>query len=493
MTLWHSVLLGGALIIFGFSVYVGLGQYLSYSIHRTLAEEGRSISENVLVDRVRRGDDYIVRETKENYAPEIKGLFIRITRPDGSVLYRSDAPRDGSFNPAQVGRPPSGGGETFRTETNGGSGKMLIHSMHYVTQDGQVLLVETGTSYRAVQSTLHGLLLTLLVGMPLVVGISVAGSYLMMRKALGPVDEITRRAEQITSRNLSERLPTIDTGDEIERLSQSLNRMIGRLDDAFQHINRFSADVSHELRTPLTILRGELEGIAQHRVQPEQMEMIGSALEETDRLTRIVDHLLEISRLDAGEGPGEAKVLDLGDLATSTAEQMHLLVDEKEIALRYKIALGVEVEGSESQLQEVIVNLLDNAIKYTPRGGWIEMSVEAAGQFVVLEIADSGAGISAEALPHIFERFYRADKARSRASGGTGLGLAIVKAICAAHQAEISVSSVKDAGTRFKIEFRRHSRNGEVRERKGIPQVSESQVVPSNASSDSKISAVETS
>jgi two-component system OmpR family sensor kinase len=486
MTLWHSVLLGTALIVFGFSVYAGLGQYLSYTIHQTLAAEGRSISENVLVDRARRGDDYVVRETKENYAPEIKGLFIRIIRPDGSVLYRSDAPRDGSFDPAKVGPPPNSASETFRTETNGRAEKMLIHSMRYVAQDGQVLVVETGTSYRAVQSTLHGLLLTLLVGMPLVVGISVAGSYLMMRKALRPVDEITQRAEQITSRNLSERLPTIDTGDEIERLSQSLNRMIARLDDAFQHINRFSADVSHELRTPLTILRGELEGIAQHRVQPEQMEMIGSALEETDRLTRIVDHLLEISRLDAGERSADMKVLDLGKLATSTAEQMQLLVDEKGIELRYSVALGVEVKGSESWLQEVIVNLLDNAIKYTERGGWIELSVNAAGPLAVLEIADGGTGISPEALPHIFERFYRADKARSRASGGTGLGLAIVKAICTAHDAEIRVSSVKEMGSRFKIEFPRYPRNNEMRGRRSPMDAAESRVGLSNPIPNSK-------
>jgi heavy metal sensor kinase len=270
------------------------------------------------------------------------------------------------------------------------------------------------------------------------------------------VDEITRRAEGITSTNLSERLPVIRTGDELERLSVSLNRMIERLDGAFQHINRFSADASHELRTPLTILQLELEGIAQsHRLNPSLTDQIGSALEETHRMSHIVESLLAISRLDAGEAKIVRTRLDLGQLATSTTEQMKLLAEEKSIQLTSTVAHDAYVEGDRSHLQQIVVNLVANAIKYTQDGGEVEVRVRCKASSAILEVSDNGAGIPDYALPHVFERFYRADKARSRESGGAGLGLAIVKAICTAHGAELHVSSREGMGSVFTVELPR--------------------------------------
>jgi heavy metal sensor kinase len=275
-----------------------------------------------------------------------------------------------------------------------------------------------------------------------------------MRRSLAPVDEITKRAEGITSTNLSERLPVIRTGDELERLSMSLNRMIERLDEAFQHINRFSGDASHELRTPLTILQLELGGIVQdHRRDATLRDQIGSALEETNRMSRIVESLLAISRLDAGEVKMDKTRLDLGELAATTADEMRLLAEEKSIRLQTYAAGTVHVEGDRTRLQQVIVNLVDNAIKYTQAGGTVGVSVNNEGNCAVLEVSDNGPGIPAHAMPHVFERFYRADKARSRANGGSGLGLSIVKAICAAHNAEVKVSSQEGRGTCFRVEL----------------------------------------
>jgi heavy metal sensor kinase len=268
------------------------------------------------------------------------------------------------------------------------------------------------------------------------------------------VDEITRRAEGITSSNLSERLPVIRTGDELERLSTALNRMIERLDEAFQHINRFSAAASHELRTPLTILQLELEGIAQNQRRDTALgDQIGSALEETHRMSRIVESLLAISRLDAGEVKMDKTRLDLGNLAASTADEMRLLAQEKSIRIRTHVAVGVPVEGDRTRLQQVIVNLIDNAIKYTQEGGVIDVSVSREGNTAVLEVSDDGPGIPTHALTHVFERFYRADKARSRANGGAGLGLSIVKAICTAHNADVKVSSREGRGSCFRVEL----------------------------------------
>jgi heavy metal sensor kinase len=273
-----------------------------------------------------------------------------------------------------------------------------------------------------------------------------------MRRALLPLHEIARSAERISSHNLNERLPLPGTGDELETLAVSLNRMIERLESAFQHISRFTADASHELRTPLTALRGELEAAAQYPQLPrEARETIGSALEETERLSKIVQGLLAVSRLDAGEAEMERVALDLAELAASTAEQMRLLAEDKSISLSCNAPEPVMVEGDRARLKQVVVNLLDNAINYTALGGRVRLMVRTVGDRAILEVEDNGTGISKGALPHIFERFYRIDKARSRQMGGAGLGLSIVHAICTAHGGEVQVDSTEGQGSRFTV------------------------------------------
>jgi signal transduction histidine kinase len=191
--------------------------------------------------------------------------------------------------------------------------------------------------------------------------------------------------------------------------------MIERLEKSFLYVSRFTADASHELRTPRTILRGELEAASgQSEVAPELRETIGSGLEETERLSRIVESLIAISRLDGGEARMEHDILDLAELAVSTTEQMRLLAEDKEIALRWESEELVSVEGDRARLKQVVVNLVDNAIKYTPAGGLAGVEVRASNSRAMLEVNDNGVGIPAESLPHIFERFYRVDKARSR-------------------------------------------------------------------------------
>jgi signal transduction histidine kinase len=170
-------------------------------------------------------------------------------------------------------------------------------------------------------------------------------------------------------------------------------------------------------------------------------------------MSRIVESLLTISRLDAGEVKMDKSHLDLGELAASTAGEMNLLAEEKSISVRIQAGLGVEVAGDRVRLQQVVVNLIDNSIKYTAKGGTIEVRVGREGNNAVLEVSDNGLGIPSHDLPHVFERFYRADKARSRASGGAGLGLSIVKAICSAHHGDIQVSSQEGKGSTFRVEL----------------------------------------
>lgn len=456
MALWYAGLLAGALFLFGAATYLGLERYLQRSLEEALSKQARSIGETLVISIGQSGEDYVVNEINEHYAPEINGRLIRVTRIDGKQIFVSGRPRDGSFDPSLVPVTAPSAGREFSHEVEMPDGhELLLHGLRFKASDGSQFLIEVAAPFNQIEGVLRGLLLTFALGLPLIVAVAIGGGYLLMRRALLPVDEIRQKAEQITSRSLSERLPVVHTGDELERLATALNNMIERLEESFHQINRFSADASHELRTPLTILHGELEALARRdRDLPDDIrDTIGSALEETQRLAKIVESLLAISRLDAGEARVQHARLDLAELVRATADQMRLLAEEKRISLNCDGTASVEVEGDPSRLKQVVVNLLDNAIKYTPDSGSVSIHVTAQDGRAVLEITDTGLGISASDLPHIFERFYRADKARSRQMGGAGLGLSIVRSICTAHGGQVTVSSTEGSGSRFRVEL----------------------------------------
>lgn len=462
VTSWYVGLMACALLMFGLSVYFGLARYLESTLQQSLEQEAASIGPNFLELDKQKGDQFVIGEVSESYAPEISGRFIRITRQDGSVLYRSgdlhaadarDADIPSATIPALSSVPAMSTG-VFRRIAIPGAAAMEIYAQPYATRDGLHFLVETGTSRQPLDRILRSLLLTLLLPTPLILIVAALGGYLLMSQPLKPMVALTEQAERIGAENFSERLPVIPTGDELERLSLSLNRMLARLEEAINHIHRFSGDVSHELRTPLTILRGELEHLVQiPMLEAGMMDAVGSALEEIERMSKIVESLLAIARLDFGDAGMERGCVDLRALACTTAEQMHVLAEEKSITVVCADGLPVQVFGDEARLKQVVVNLLDNAVKYTQDQGRIEVRAWAHGQVGMLQVADDGIGIPPDALPHVFERFYRADKARSRASGGTGLGLSIVKAIVSAHGGLVSVESTVGAGTKVTVEL----------------------------------------
>ncbi len=449
MTVWYAGLLAGLLILFGFFSYLGLEHYLHRTMMESLATQAQQIGE-LLKNVDASGETYVIDEVEEHLAPESRSRFVRITRPGGGTLFESGYPKDRSFDPAQLPAAELPPRENSREIPIPGGHDLMIYTLPYASPTGGQFLIDVGAPDRDIDETLHGLLVALSLALPLVVGVSIGGGYLLMRRALLPLQAIARSAEQIGSHNLSERLPVAGTGDELQSLSISLNTMIARLERSFLHISRFTADASHELRTPLTVLRGELEATAQHSDLPaEARETVGSALEETERLSKIVQGLLAVSRLDAGEAETERVHLDLAELASSTSEQMQLLAEDKNIRMSCDARERVLVEGDPARLKQVIVNLLDNAINYTAPGGRVQLRVLTSGRLALLEVEDNGVGIAKEALPHIFERFYRTDKARSRQMGGAGLGLSIVQAICLAHGGEVQVESVEGQGSRF--------------------------------------------
>ncbi|MCI0613611.1 ATP-binding protein, partial [bacterium] len=448
LTAWYASLLSALLIVFAFLVYFGLQEYLLNALSNQLSLQAHQISETWLNDIGTAGEDYVVDEINEHLSPASTNRFIRLIRPNGSILYQSPLPRDRSFDPSQIPFPKQlYKGGIHRTD------HLLIYSMTYTLNKQGTYSIETAASDKDISATLNTLALLFAFLIPVGIIVAIGGGFLLMKRALRPVDEIATAAQRITSQNLTERLPLPQSGDEIQRLSETLNEMIGRLENSFSRTVQFTADASHELRTPLTILRGELEvALRGNHLNQEARIVIENVLEETERLSKTVESLMTLSRLDSGQLKLERAHFDLASLCKETLEQMTLLAEEKKIRLECNASEKLEVFADPIRVRQIVINLIDNAIKFTPPGGIVKLAVSKNGG-TSIEVQDNGAGIPSEAVPHIFDRFYRVDKARSREQGGSGLGLAIVKSICDLHGASISLESAPDVGTRIQILF----------------------------------------
>jgi heavy metal sensor kinase len=295
---------------------------------------------------------------------------------------------------------------------------------------------------------LREFLVVLGTAIPVALVLSGGLAYLLARKALAPIEQLHRLTTRITADRLDQRLPIINAGDELGRLAQTINDMIGRLERSFAEVRRFTADASHELRTPLTALRTEVEvALNKPADVADQANLLGSILEECERLTRLTEQLLALAREDARIAQQERKPVDLAALVRGAVETMRPLAEAKSIRLRQHGADALPMHGDAARLRQVFYNLLDNAIKYTPEGGEIEVDLgRRAGEAIVV-LRDTGIGIPADHLPHVFERFYRVDKGRSRAEGGTGLGLSITHSIVTAHGGRIELDSTPGRGT----------------------------------------------
>jgi heavy metal sensor kinase len=444
-------------VCFGGYTYWGFKQYLIHSLQQTLQRRAHQIASTILAEMPEKGEAYISSEIQARYAPELNERIMRITDESGRTIYASQnagalsSPLRISFDGSEIETVP-----VHREEITEDKQHLQIVAIGYLLDNNIRYVVEVGASENGIFNSLDGLLWTLSIGFPVFMGVTSVGAYILLGRALRPVDEIVRSAERITLQNLSQRLPVSATGDEVERLSLALNRMIQRLDEAFQVTNRFSADASHELRTPLTIMRGELEALLKEgQLNEEHARQVESVLEEAERLTQIVEGLLTISRLDAGENQMSKDPVDLSELVSAIVEQMKPLAEDKSLSLVCEARRDMMVEANEVRLRQVVVNLLDNAIKYTPEGGRIVVRVKAAPHRAILEVSDNGIGISNEALPRVFDRFYRSEQIEARKARGTGLGLSMVQSIVEAHGGKVTVESQESEGSTFWVELPR--------------------------------------
>ena len=308
-------------------------------------------------------------------------------------------------------------------------------------------------SVRTVQIFTRDYLLSLLAIIPLtgLLGWALAG------RAIQPVNDVAQAAQKITGSNLSLQIPLRGAGDELDHLIESFNRMTTRLEDSFEQIRRFSTDVSHELRTPLTAIRGQLEVALFTAQTPEQYrDAMVNALEDVEQLSSIVRALLLLSQAESGQVVLQKTSFDLGDLAEDVVDQFQIPAEEKHVRLTARIEPGMKILADRVQIERLFSNLLSNAVKYTPAGGTVQVRVRRDEKknddektWARIEVEDTGVGIPAENLPHIFDRFYRVRNAETNLIQGLGLGLSFVAWIVKAHAGQVDVASTVGSGTRF--------------------------------------------
>jgi signal transduction histidine kinase len=458
VTSWYVGLLAVTLLVFSVGIYAGMKTYLRRSLQESLSSTADSIINNFLVHLPQKSDAWAVGEISESYPPTSTDRMIRISNA-GHVLYRSSVTDQQALTLQAIPIPTTvKPGGSFRRYKAGDEAWML-YAVPFQLRDGRIFEIEVDGSLSSVAQTLHSLADLFFIATPLILLAAAIGGYLLMKRPLRPLLVLTEKAEGIGRKRLGERLPITPTNDELERLTHSLNRMIDRLEEALAHNYRFSADASHELRTPLTIMRGELEEMIQLPHLPHQaVENLVSSLDEIDRMSRIVHSLMAITRLDVGGERMDLEPVNITALVRSTIEHMRLLAVEKGVPLALDAPKDVWLMADSMRIKQVLVNLIDNAIKYTPAhpdiaSAGITVSVSTTGEFANLQVVDHGIGISEDALPHIFERFYRADYARNRVAGGVGLGLAIVKSIVAAHDGTVVMISIEGQGSTVTVEL----------------------------------------
>jgi heavy metal sensor kinase len=380
-----------------------------------------------------------------------RGYFLEVWTLNGDLLYRTKQLGDQALGPV-----PDDSGRGFRESAKSlrlpsGIRVRTLSRVHH-TPPGTSVIVRLAVSEEGLWGEFWEMVAVLGLGLPISLAFIALSGYLVAGRALKPVDSMAKRAAAITADHLHERLEINNPEDELGQLGTAFNRALARLENSFDQLRRFTADASHELRTPLTAIRSVGEVSLQKQGDEKYYrDIIGSMLEETTRLTRLVDSLLTMSRADAGRVQLHLTATDLLDLTKESATLLEVLAEEKEQTIRIEGNQTVIVPADRTILRQALVNLIDNAVKYSPVKGGIRIRVTDNEQYAYVEVQDSGPGIPPEHRDRIFERFYRIDKARTRAGGGTGLGLSIAQWAVSAHKGSIEVQSGTGEGSVFRI------------------------------------------
>jgi len=447
LTLWYSGLLLVILVAIGALSYSWLRRTVHQDLDASLLAVARAIRDTGAPDRPESEVEALLREM---LGPELYDKFFRLLDPEGRPHTFGSRPRGDALPLSGPARARAARGEsTLETVAGSGAEPLRVFTMPIVRNGRVVDIVQVGTSVRRAEAVLDRYLQTLLVLIPLGVGLAALGEAVIARIALRPVDEMTRTARRITAEDLSRRVERPGTGDEMERLAETLNGMLARLEAAFTQTRRFAADAAHELRTPLAALRGGIEvALRAERTPEEYRRVLASSLEEAERLIRLAEDLLLLSRSTAGPEVARAP-LDLEPLLLDVFDVGARLGQAAGVSVRIDTMAPSTVRGDATALRRALLNLVENAVKYTPPGGKVELGLTTADGIAVLTVSDAGIGIAPADAERIFEPFVRLDAARARDTGGAGLGLAIARSIATAHGGTLSVESQPGAGSRF--------------------------------------------
>lgn len=448
LTLWYVLLLAVILAVFSAGVYLALRRSLYDNLDESI--EARA---EVLLPVVSYEDGRPTFDDADVPGDPEGEQFARVFDSSGVVTFDNSAASDTA--PIDDGAVSAAlGGRSTTHRIDAGDQPLRLRTVPITRGSGFEIVgaLEVGLSEEDVRETLRILLLVIAVAYPLTLVVASAGGVFLAGRALSPIDRLTRLARTITAQDLSRRLELDLPDDEVGRLGRTFDEMIARLDGAFRRQRQFTADASHELRTPLTAIKGQTEvALQRERDPPEYREVLNSINGEVDRMIRLVGSLLTLARADAGQIPLVREPVDLGDAVAGAVDHIRPAATEKGVSLKIDAGPEVKIPADEDLLLQLWLNLLDNAVKYTPTGGEVTVRWDLDGQHAAVRIADTGIGIPSEQLLRIFDRFYRIDPARSRAEGGAGLGLSISRWIAEAHGGSIEVASEPDAGSTFTV------------------------------------------
>ena len=448
LTLWFSAVFLCGFLVFGVATWADLAYSLGHGRDRSLNNRARRALELI--------------EATQKDSPGIRAsrfaLFIEST-PEGNLIRVVDAAGD-YILPLKPGHPdsfpwPALGteGDTYSNVQTGGRHYRVLSRA--VSLHGRPAYVVVGGQLEDNLQMLNRFSGALLMTTPALLLLSALCGYLISRRALQPVDRLTASARLISIGNLSKRLPVFGTGDELDRLASTCNHMLARLEGAVAQINQFTADASHELRSPLTLIRLSAEyAMRNPNLDPASAESFRQIVAEAEGASLLLEDMLTLARSDAGRSDVTFEHVDLKAVLAEACDRVHTLAEVKhhQVTLRVASAGPVRVLGDASSLRRLFNILLDNAIKYTPAAGAIEVELSTSESKPTVTVRDSGIGIPESALAHIFDRFYRVDAARTE-HDGTGLGLAIAKWIANIHLAALTVQSSEGNGTTFQLVF----------------------------------------
>ncbi len=467
LTLWYAAALVTTLAVFAVVVYVARRSASYQELDRRIQSEADLtagiLSESyrargVLVEKDTSGRPVLITEVAA--VLEVVPDFLLVTSREGRLLFASPDARALTFAEfEQLNRLAAAGTQAARAE---GDYRIAPNgpTVHYVVRPvaeagGQFGPIFAGADTRSAQLDLQQLLSTIIVAFVVGVVPAVLVGRWIAERALEPVDRIITEVREITDgRSLHRRLPVPMVRDELGRLAETLNQMMTRLERSFAALRRFTADASHELKTPLTVVRAGVErAITRPDLPQETLATLEETLQEVNRMTELVDALLTLARADEGRAELHREPADVRQILEEAQETGELLAERAGVAIEVRApAEPVMLDVDRTRIRQMILNLIENAVKYTPRGGRVTVQLEA-GAAVTLAVADTGIGIAPGDLPHIFDRFWRADSARTRTGErpGAGLGLAICKWIAEAHGGAIDVASRPARGTTFTV------------------------------------------